>query len=70
MSTLSDRDIRFAIKNGELIRNGDQSHASGACYELKRMGDVYYDLTEDDKRRPTISGDEVVLIKPAVIALY
>ena len=62
MGTLSDREIRTAIQNGELIVNGQESQASGVCYEL-RMGNVYYDLTEDDKRI-ALTKDEFVLIKP------
>lgn len=47
---------------GELVRNGSNAQLGPACYEL-RMGNVYYDLTEGDKRiDATVSG--TVLIKP------
>jgi dCTP deaminase len=62
MTTLSDVDIEKAMAAGQLIRNGTDSQLSGACYEL-RLGDVYYDLTEDN-RRIAINANGQVLIKP------
>lgn len=62
MTTLSDGDIRKRIEAGELIRQGIDSHIGPACYEL-RMGTVYYDLTESD-RRIDAAPHGSVLIKP------
>lgn len=49
VSTLSDKDINERMANNDLIRGGDKSRIGPACYELS-MGDIYYDLTEGDKR--------------------
>ncbi|WP_439501579.1 dCTP deaminase domain-containing protein [Aminobacter ciceronei] len=62
MSTLTDGEIRVEIDANRLIRNADITGLAGACYEL-RMGNVYYDLTEDGKRFE-LGPDEKVLIKP------
>lgn len=62
MSTLTDGDIRTEIDADRLIRNADVKGLAGACYEL-RMGNVYYDLSEDGKRFE-LGPDEKVLIKP------
>lgn len=62
MTTLSDGDIRDRIGAGELIRHGLDTQIGAACYEL-RMGTVYYDLTEDD-RRIDATPHGTVLIKP------
>ena len=62
MSTLTDKEIRLAIENGHLVHDGELSQASGACYEL-RLGDVYYDLTEEN-RRISIPEGAFALIKP------
>jgi dCTP deaminase len=47
---------------GELVRNGSPNRIGPACYEL-RMGNVYYDLTEGEKRIDA-SGSGTILIKP------
>ncbi len=60
--TLSDTDIAAEIETNRLISNADLKQLGGACYEL-RMGNVYYDLTEDAKRFALAEG-ECVLIKP------
>ena len=62
MATLSDGEIKTDMQQGRLVRNGEPSQAAGACYEL-RLGDVYYDLTEDC-RRFSVKENGTVLIKP------
>lgn len=62
MKTLADHEIETAIVRGELILDADPTGCVGACYEL-RMGDVYYDLTEGEKRW-TVPPGGTVLIKP------
>ncbi|OBQ67798.1 dCTP deaminase domain-containing protein [Mesorhizobium erdmanii] len=62
MTTLSDSDIGKEIQAQRLIHNADLNRLAGACYEL-RMGNVYYDLTEDGNRFELKPG-EMVLIKP------
>lgn len=59
---LADHEIENAIARGELVLNADPEGCVGACYEL-RMGDVYYDLTEGEKRFAVDPGG-TVLIKP------
>ncbi|MCM8731294.1 hypothetical protein ACFO8O_10010 [Hephaestia sp. GCM10023244] len=59
---MSDTEIRSEINAQRLIRNADMSGLAGACYEL-RMGNVYYDLTENGKRF-ALAQSEAVLIKP------
>jgi len=62
MATFSDSEIAARMAKGELVKGGVASNLGPACYEL-RMGSVYYDLTEGDKRiDATASG--TVLIKP------
>jgi deoxycytidine triphosphate deaminase len=62
MKTLADHEIADAIARNELVLDADPEGCKGACYEL-RMGDVYYDLTEDEKRWSVPPGGDV-LIKP------
>ncbi|MDU8428249.1 hypothetical protein RYA99_05585 [Pseudomonas syringae pv. actinidifoliorum] len=62
MTTLSDTDIRTKIDAGSLVRNGSLAQIGPACYEL-RMGSIYYDLTEGDKRIDA-SPHGTVIIKP------
>jgi deoxycytidine triphosphate deaminase/NTP pyrophosphatase (non-canonical NTP hydrolase) len=62
MKTLADHEIAVAINRGELVLHADPACCRGACYEL-RMGNVYYDLTEDEKRWAVPPGG-TVLIKP------
>lgn len=62
MTTLSDADIMGEIKEGRLVITKHVAGTAGACYEL-RMGNVYYDLTENGKRF-ALRPDETVLIKP------
>src|SRR4051794_30788799 len=62
MKTLVDHEIEAAIVRGELILDADRANCVGACYEL-RMGDVYYDLTDGEKRW-TVPREGTVLIKP------
>jgi len=62
MTTFNDSAIRAEIDAGRLIRNADVNGLAGACYEL-RMGNVYYDLSENSNRFE-LSDNEKVLIKP------
>src|SRR5260221_5863221 len=62
IKTLADHEIADAIARNELVVDADPEGCKGACYEL-RMGNVYYDLTEDEKRYPVPTGGDV-LIKP------
>lgn len=62
MTTLSDTDIRIKIDAGSLVKNGSVDQVGPACYEL-RMGHIYYDLTEGDKRIDA-SPHGTVIIKP------
>jgi dCTP deaminase len=62
MTTLADEDIAAALAHGTLIRGGAPQYLGPACYEL-RMGYVYYDLTEGDKRID-VTDLGTVLIKP------
>jgi dCTP deaminase len=60
--TLTDREIGDAIASGKLLANADPTCIGPACYEL-RMGRVYYDLTEGDRRIEVSDGGKI-LIKP------
>ncbi|MGE3424982.1 MAG: hypothetical protein AB7N24_23280 [Dehalococcoidia bacterium] len=62
MTTLSDVQIKAAMALGHLVVGGSETQVGPACYEL-RMGPVYYDLTEGDKRIE-IDAESHVLIKP------
>lgn len=62
MTTLSDNEIKAEIDVGRLIRHADSNMLAGACYEL-RLGDVYYDLTENGARFKLKPGERA-LIKP------
>ena len=62
MTTLSDIEIETCMAKGELVINGSAKQLGPACYEL-RMGNVYYDLTEGDRRIDVPAGGSV-LIKP------
>ena len=63
MTTLTDIEIDKQARSGGLIASGfAHSNVHQACYEL-RMSDVYYDLTEGNKRIQLQHGQKV-LIKP------
>lgn len=63
MATLADLDIEAEVKEGRLITGDfEKRNLHQACYEL-RMGDVYYDLTEDNVRVAVPRGKKI-LIKP------
>jgi dCTP deaminase len=62
MATLSDTDIATEMAAGNLVHGGEKSQIGPACYEL-RMGTVYYDLTEGDRRIDATTSN-TVLIKP------
>jgi dCTP deaminase len=59
---LTDREIGDAIASGNLVLNAEKERLGPACYEL-RMGRVYYDLTEAD-RRVEVAEAGKILIKP------
>lgn len=61
--TLIDSEIFAAVKNGELIYEGfDPNNVKQACYELT-LGDVYFDLTDGNKRIDTTKR-KTAIIKP------
>jgi deoxycytidine triphosphate deaminase len=62
MTTLADHEIAALIERGELVLDADLRNCIGASYEL-RMGRVYYDLT-DGERRWAVPDGGTVLIKP------
>ncbi|MGL5217414.1 MAG: dCTP deaminase [Aeromonas hydrophila] len=64
MATLSNNDIVTMIgnHNNGLIRNSDKSCIGASTYEV-RMGDVFFDLTENNKRE-TLFFNQKVIIKP------
>jgi dCTP deaminase len=62
MTTLNDVEIEQEITQQRLILKADMNGIAGACYDL-RMGNVYYDLTEDGKRFALAPGAGA-LIKP------
>jgi deoxycytidine triphosphate deaminase len=62
MKILADHEIEAAIQRGELVLRAELSNCIGACYEL-RLGNVYYDLTDGEKRH-TIPAGGTALIKP------
>lgn len=59
---LSNIDIEKRITEEQLITNHVKKNIGASCYEL-RMGSVYYDLTEDNKRIE-LNYNEDVIIKP------
>jgi len=62
MKVLADHEIKAAIARRELVLDAVSEGCIGACYEL-RMGSVYYDLTDGERRIEVPSGGDV-LIKP------
>jgi dCTP deaminase len=62
MTILTDTEIKKRMTDKELILNGNKSLVGSACYEL-RMGNIYYDLTEDD-RRFDANSNGTILVKP------
>jgi dCTP deaminase len=62
MTVFADSEIEEAMAAGELVRNGTRERLGAACYEL-RMGSIYYDLTEGDRRIDAAAAG-TVLIKP------
>ncbi len=63
IGTLTDDQIRDCCQRGELISDGfNPKNIRQACYELT-LGDVYFDLTEGDKRYSTQDQNNA-LIKP------
>lgn len=58
----SDRDIKKAIDDINLIEDIDEALLGPSCYEL-RLGNVYYDLTEGNKRIE-LNDSQKVIIKP------
>lgn len=62
MTVLSNVDIEKKIKTRGILANYKKDNIGPCCYEL-RMGDVYYDLTESNKRIE-LSYNQDVIIKP------
>lgn len=62
MTTLSDKEIERHIANGELVKLASNAQIGPACYEL-RMGNIYFDLTEGDRRIDATAAG-TILIKP------
>ncbi|MEE4210822.1 MAG: hypothetical protein V2I43_16350 [Parvularcula sp.] len=62
MTTLSNVDLEREIKSGRLLTDADEKMVEGSSYQL-RLGNVYYDLSEDGKRFELKEGERV-LIKP------
>src|SRR5258708_4042165 len=62
MPTFADTEIDARIAAGELVRNGTPARVGPACYEL-RMDNIYYDLTEGDKRNDA-TAIGTIIIKP------
>lgn len=62
MTTLSNEELISEIKLGKLLTNTDNEMIEGASYQL-RLGNVYYDLSENEKRIE-LTKDQKVLIKP------
>lgn len=62
MTTLSNVDIEAEIKSGRLLTGIDEKMVEGSSYQL-RLGNVYYDLSENGKRFE-LKVNQKVLIKP------
>ncbi|MBY8976864.1 hypothetical protein KHP62_13670 [Rhodobacteraceae bacterium NNCM2] len=62
MTTLSNVDLEGEVKSGRLLTGIDEKMVEGSSYQL-RLGNVYYDLSENGKRFELAAGQKV-LIKP------
>ncbi|MFY2822979.1 dCTP deaminase domain-containing protein [Ruegeria sp. MALMAid1280] len=62
MATLSNVDLEKEIGAGRLLTGTDDKMVEGSSYQL-RLGNVYYDLSENGKRFELAYG-ETILIKP------
>lgn len=62
MTTLSNVDLEEEMKAGRLLTGIDERMVEGSSYQL-RLGNVYYDLSENGKRFELTPGQKV-LIKP------
>lgn len=62
MATLSNVDLEKEIQAGKLLTGIDEEMVEGSSYQL-RLGNVYYDLSENGKRIELTEGEKV-LIKP------
>lgn len=62
MTTLSNIDLEAEMKSGKLLTGVDLKMVEGSSYQL-RLGNVYYDLSENGKRFE-LNADQKVLIKP------
>lgn len=62
MTTLSNVDLEEEMKSGRLLTGIDEKMIEGSSYQL-RLGNVYYDLSENGKRFELAAGQKV-LIKP------
>jgi len=62
MTTLSNVDLEKEIGRGRLLTDVDPNMIEGSSYQL-RLGNVYYDLSENGKRFELEKGQNV-LVKP------
>lgn len=62
MNTLNNIELAKEIKSGNLLFKTEKKMLEGASYQL-RLGNVYYDLSEDGKRFELLE-DQTVIIKP------
>jgi dCTP deaminase len=62
MATLSNVDLEREIEAGRLLTGTDEKMVEGSSYQL-RLGNVYYDLSENGKRFELGDGEKI-LIKP------
>ena len=62
MTTLSNVDLEAEMESGRLLTGFDENMIEGSSYQL-RLGNVYYDLSENGKRFELAEGQKV-LIKP------
>lgn len=62
MATLSNVDLEKEIAAGGLLVGTDDAMVEGSSYQL-RLGNVYYDLSENGKRFELAEGEKI-LVKP------
>ena len=62
MATLSNVDLEKEIAAGRLLVGTDDAMVEGSSYQL-RLGNVYYDLSENGKRFELAEGEKI-LVKP------
>lgn len=62
MTTLSNIEIEKEIQSGGLLQGANEQMVEGSSYQL-RLGNVYYDLSEEGKRFE-LEPNKKVIIKP------